>query len=50
MLSGAATVAQLNSNLAARELGWDDELERRLARLAEEPAAYWATRSELPWN
>jgi aryl-alcohol dehydrogenase-like predicted oxidoreductase len=50
VLSGAATVAQLRSNLAARELAWDDELERRLAGLVEEPAAYWATRAELAWN
>jgi aryl-alcohol dehydrogenase-like predicted oxidoreductase len=50
VLSGAATVAQLRSNLAAREVAWDDELERRLAGLVEEPAAYWAARSELPWN
>ena len=50
VLSGAATVAQLESNLAARELPWDDELEERLAGLVEEPAAYWATRAELPWN
>jgi aryl-alcohol dehydrogenase-like predicted oxidoreductase len=50
VLSGAATVAQLESNLAARELAWDDELEERLAELVEEPAAYWATRAELPWN
>jgi aryl-alcohol dehydrogenase-like predicted oxidoreductase len=50
VLSGAATVAQLASNLAARALTWDDELERRLADLAEDPAAYWAARSELAWN
>ena len=50
VLSGAATVAQLHSNLAARELVWDDELERRFRALVEEPEAYWATRSELPWN
>jgi aryl-alcohol dehydrogenase-like predicted oxidoreductase len=50
VLSGAATVGQLRSNLAARELDWDDELERRLAGLVEEPAAYWAARAELPWN
>jgi aryl-alcohol dehydrogenase-like predicted oxidoreductase len=50
VLSGAATVGQLDSNLAARELAWDDELERRLGGLAEEPDAYWATRAELPWN
>jgi aryl-alcohol dehydrogenase-like predicted oxidoreductase len=50
VLSGAATVAQLESNLAARELAWDDELEERMAGLLEEPAAYWATRAELPWT
>jgi aryl-alcohol dehydrogenase-like predicted oxidoreductase len=50
VLSGAATVGQLGSNLAARELDWDDELEQRLAGLVEEPAAYWAARAELPWN
>jgi aryl-alcohol dehydrogenase-like predicted oxidoreductase len=50
VLSGAATVGHLRSNLAAPELVWDDELERRLAGLVEEPAAYWAARAELPWN
>ncbi|MGH2781460.1 MAG: aldo/keto reductase [Thermoleophilaceae bacterium] len=50
VLSGAATVGQLRSNLAARELVWDDELERRLAGLVEHPPVYWATRAGLPWN
>jgi aryl-alcohol dehydrogenase-like predicted oxidoreductase len=50
VLSGAATVGQLRSNRAARELAWDDELERRLAGLVEEPGVYWAARAELPWN
>ena len=50
VLSGAATVAQLRSNLAALELAWDDELEQRLTGLVEEPAAYWEARAGLPWN
>ena len=50
VLSGAATVDQLRSNLAARELVWDDELERRLAGLVEDPDDYWAARARLPWN
>ena len=50
VLSGAATVAQLESNLAALEIAWNDDLEQRLGGLVEEPAAYWATRAELPWN
>ncbi|HXV03878.1 MAG TPA: aldo/keto reductase [Gaiellaceae bacterium] len=49
-LSGATTVEQLQSNLAALEVDWDDELDRRLAPLAEEPAQYWTTRAALPWN
>ena len=50
VLSGAATVEQLRSNLASREVAWDDQLEVRLAGLAEEPDAYWAARGALPWN
>ena len=50
VLSGAATVAQLRSNLAARDVRWDEELERRLASLREDPEAYWEARSRLPWN
>ena len=50
VLSGAATVAQLRSNLAALDLAWDDELEQRLTGLVEEPAAYWEARAGLPWN
>lgn len=50
VLSGAATVSQLESNLRAREVVWDEELEQRLSGLVEEPEAYWAERSELPWT
>ena len=50
VLSGATTVEQLDSNLAARTLGWDAELEQLLAGLVEPPAAYWAARAELPWT
>jgi aryl-alcohol dehydrogenase-like predicted oxidoreductase len=50
VLSGAATVAQLESNLAATDVAWDDALEAGLARLADEPATYWERRSALPWN
>jgi aryl-alcohol dehydrogenase-like predicted oxidoreductase len=49
-LSGATTVEQLGSNLAALELDYDAELDCRLATLAEEPAAYWSARAALPWN
>jgi aryl-alcohol dehydrogenase-like predicted oxidoreductase len=50
VLSGAATVAQLESNLAATEVGWDAALEGSLAGLVEEPGAYWEHRASLPWN
>ena len=49
-LSGAATVAQLESNLAAVSVPYTDELDAKLQPLAEQPQAYWATRSALPWN
>ena len=50
VLSGAGSAEQLVSNLAAREVRWDDEAAEVLAGLAEEPEAYWQTRSELAWN
>jgi aryl-alcohol dehydrogenase-like predicted oxidoreductase len=46
VLSGAATVDTLQSNLKARELESDPELEG----LAEDPARYWDERAALPWN
>ena len=50
VLSGATTVAQLESNLGARSLAPDPELLARFDELAEEPEAYWHERSELPWT
>jgi len=46
VLSGASTVAQLDSNLSARDVAWDGGLEE----LREGAEDYWATRSALPWN
>jgi aryl-alcohol dehydrogenase-like predicted oxidoreductase len=50
VLLGAATVAQLDSNLdgATVELSTSDQAVLR--GLAEEPTAYWATRARLPWT
>jgi aryl-alcohol dehydrogenase-like predicted oxidoreductase len=50
VLSGAATPDQLRSNLRAVDVRWDADAEHRLAPLAEPPAEYWRTRSELPWS
>jgi aryl-alcohol dehydrogenase-like predicted oxidoreductase len=49
-LSGATTVEQLRSNLAALDVDYDEELDGRLARLTEDPDRYWSTRGALPWN
>jgi aryl-alcohol dehydrogenase-like predicted oxidoreductase len=46
VLSGAATVETLRSNLRAAELGEVPELDE----LREDPDAYWQRRSSLPWN
>jgi aryl-alcohol dehydrogenase-like predicted oxidoreductase len=50
VLSGAATVAQLQSNLTAYNVAWDDQAAAALAGLAEAPEPYWRMRAELPWN
>jgi aryl-alcohol dehydrogenase-like predicted oxidoreductase len=50
VLSGASTVSQLVSNLAATGVTWDDQLERELAVLTEPPDRYWAKRAELHWT
>jgi aryl-alcohol dehydrogenase-like predicted oxidoreductase len=50
VLSGASTVAQLESNLTAFRLAWDPALDEELALLTEEPEDYWNTRSALPWT
>jgi aryl-alcohol dehydrogenase-like predicted oxidoreductase len=46
VLSGAATVETLRSNLTALALEPDPELDT----LAEEPARYWEQRAALAWN
>jgi aryl-alcohol dehydrogenase-like predicted oxidoreductase len=50
VLSGAATVNQLASNLHAAVVDLDDDQLTRLATLVEEPAEYWEQRSRLPWH
>ncbi|MFJ5777891.1 aldo/keto reductase [Streptomyces sp. NPDC093094] len=50
ILSGAATTAQLASNLHAPVVDLDEEQLSRLAALAEDPRAYWQRRGELPWH
>jgi aryl-alcohol dehydrogenase-like predicted oxidoreductase len=50
VLSGAATRAQLESNLAAEAVRYGPAIEARLAGLAEDSEAYWARRSAFPWT
>ena len=50
VLSGAATVEQLESNLAAPAVVLDESVLRALDSLREAPAEYWQHRSALPWT
>ena len=50
VLSGAATVDTVRSNLGALDVTWDAELDERLAELTEPADAYWERRAELAWN
>ena len=50
VLSGAATLTQLASNLHAAAVDLDEDQLTRLAALAEEPRAYWEKRNSLPWH
>ncbi|MFZ5440162.1 MAG: aldo/keto reductase [Myxococcota bacterium] len=47
VLSGAATIAQLESNLAARNL---DAREVKVADFRLEPARFWSERAKLAWT
>ncbi|MGW3290102.1 aldo/keto reductase [Streptomyces sp. NPDC001002] len=50
VLSGAATVGQLASNLHAAVVDLDDDQVSRLATLVEDPQTYWEKRGRLPWH
>lgn len=50
VLSGAATVGQLASNLHAAVVDLTDDQLARLDALAEDPQTYWTRRGSLPWH
>jgi aryl-alcohol dehydrogenase-like predicted oxidoreductase len=50
VLSGAASVPTLRSNLRALEVHWSPELAQQLDVLQEDSPAYWSHRSALTWN
>ena len=49
-LSGASTIAQLNSNVQACTVTLQEESFARLKTLQETPEQYWRTRANLSWN
>lgn len=50
VLSGAATVPELESNLVGRVLEPGRDVLELLEAIGEDPETYWDKRSELPWN
>jgi aryl-alcohol dehydrogenase-like predicted oxidoreductase len=50
VLTGAATVGQIQSSIDAIELPYDAEIEEQLRSLAIAPGDYWRTRSAFSWN
>lgn len=50
VLSGAARVEHLHSNLTALEVEWDQQAESILDQVRETPADYWKTRAQLEWQ
>jgi aryl-alcohol dehydrogenase-like predicted oxidoreductase len=50
VLSGAASVETLRSNLTALDIELAESLDPDLEALAEQPERYWEERAALPWN
>jgi len=50
VLTGAATVGQIQSNVVALELAYDPELEEELRSVSINSAEYWRARSSFRWN
>ena len=49
VLSGAVTIEQLRSNMAALNITVDGPLQERLRHLAERPEQYWSERARMQW-
>jgi aryl-alcohol dehydrogenase-like predicted oxidoreductase len=50
VLSGAATIEQVRSNVRALRVAWDTLAEEQLAGLGETAEDYWRKRAALAWN
>ncbi len=50
VLSGAASVTHLDSNMNARDIVWTEALAQQLETIAQPAEEYWRQRSDLAWN
>ena len=50
VLTGAATVGQIRSNVAALEIAYDAELEEQIRSVSVDSTEYWRARSSFRWN
>jgi aryl-alcohol dehydrogenase-like predicted oxidoreductase len=50
VLTGAATVGQIQSNVTALEFAYDAELDEQLRSVSLGSAEYWTGRSSFRWN
>jgi aryl-alcohol dehydrogenase-like predicted oxidoreductase len=50
VLTGAATVGQIQSNVAALEFPYDAELEEQLRSVSISSTEYWRARGSFRWN
>jgi aryl-alcohol dehydrogenase-like predicted oxidoreductase len=50
VLTGAATVEQIRSNVAALELAYDAELDDQLRSVSISSTEYWRALSSFRWN
>jgi aryl-alcohol dehydrogenase-like predicted oxidoreductase len=50
VLTGAATVGQVESNVRAVEFGFDNQLEEQLRSVVIRSAEYWRARNSFRWN
>jgi aryl-alcohol dehydrogenase-like predicted oxidoreductase len=50
VLTGAATVGQIESNVRAGDFGFDNQLEEQLRSVSIGSVDYWRARSSFRWN
>ena len=50
VLSGAACIDHLKSNLRSLKIKWNDSLAEMVDALVEPAESYWHIRSQLAWN